>query len=204
MSEDDKWASLQDAWSSDALAAPPDVGAMMARARRQRRRTLLLIGAEWAVAALALAALLAQWREPAAQLLHTAWWSFVMLVTAVVLSLSTWIRLRSLREPAGGSLRDWLRLRQRRALLGLRLAALTRWTVIALSPSPLIALTMVPADPDGWRTVVAVVVPVLVLAGSWRWARRQSPRLEAELDEVRVLAAEWLGEELDSHAELDR
>lgn len=192
MNESNEWDALQDAWGSNAPSRLPDVAAMMARARSQRRHTVIILAGEWLIAAAALAGLAMLRPRLADGVVQTWWWCWMLAATMVILLLATWTRLRSLRQPDGRSLREWLTLRRHRARLGLRLARLTRWSVIALLPAPLVVWITAPAGVAGWRTAVALLIPALVLAGGWWWARRQHTRLQAEIREVDALAAEWL------------
>lgn len=189
MNDADDWARLQDAWSTTQSGAVPDVMPMIARARRQRHLILLTIIAEWAITLLGAELMVAYWPRAQADGLMLAWWVFFGLVTCTVLVVTTWTRLAALREPGGTSLREWLGLRRRRALLGLRLARVTRWSSTAMLPAPLVVL--VTARP-GWTAVAAIVGVTGVLAGGWLWARHRSVRLRAELAEVDALALEWL------------
>lgn len=192
MNDSNEWDALQDAWGSNAPSRLPDVAAMMARARSQRRHTVIILASEWLIAAVALAGLVMLQPRLADGVVQTWWWCWMLAATMVILLLATWTRLRSLRQPDGRSLRKWLALRRHRARLGLRLARLTRWSVIALLPAPLVVWITAPAGVAGWRTAVALLIPALVLAGGWWWARRQHTRLQAEIREVDALAAEWL------------
>lgn len=190
-----EWGTLQREWESSERIALPDVGAMIARARRYRRRTLLIVVLEWCIAAAALWAVLSQWQRLSVEAVWLSYAILIVLVTVVVLGVSTWTRLRSLAKPPGDSMRDWLALRRHRAVLGLRLAKLTRWTVLALLPGPVLALLAAPGGSSIVATLFAVGIPVAVLAGGWLWARHQTARLRSEIREVAVLAEEWLGEQ---------
>ena len=193
MNDADELARLQDAWGADAPAAPPmpDVTAMIARARRQRRLIMWTIAGEWALAAVAFGMMAARWPLPNTNGILWPWMVFYVLLMCFVMVSYTWTRLQALREPAGTSLRDWLGLRRRRALLGLRLARLTRWTTIALLPAPLVSLL---TARDAWNAAWSSVVVALVLAGGWIWARRKTRRMTAEIADVDALAREWLDE----------
>ncbi|EKU81036.1 hypothetical protein ABIB42_002862 [Massilia sp. UYP32] len=193
MNDADEWARLQDAWGADAPAAPPmpDVTAMIARARRERRLIMWTIVGEWALAAVAAGMLVARWPLPATEGILLLWTLFYVLVMCVVMVSYTWTRLQALQEPSGASLRDWLDLRRRRALLGLRLARLTRWTTIALLPAPVVSLI---TARDAWNAAWSSVAVTLVLAGGWIWARRKTRRMTAEIADVDALAREWLDE----------
>lgn len=193
MNDADEWARLQDAWGADApRAAPlPDVTAMIARARRERRLIMWTIVGEWALAAVAAGMLVARWPLPDTEGILLLWTLFYVLVMCFVMVSYTWTRLQALQEPSGASLRDWLDLRRRRALLGLRLARLTRWTTIALLPAPVVSLI---TARDAWNAVWSSVAVTLVLAGGWIWARRKTRRMTAEIADVDALAREWLDE----------
>jgi len=195
MNDADEWTKLQDTWAGTAAAGMPDVAPMIARARRQRHLILGTIAAEWALTVGAAAFLAARWPGLRMDTLTMLWWGFFALATCVTLAITTWTRLDALRQPAGASLRDWLRLRRRRALLGLRLARVTRWSTLAMSPAFLVVLAT--ARP-GWSTVAALAAVALVLGGGWLWAGWRASRLTAELAEVDALALEWLDEALDS------
>lgn len=193
MNDADEWANLQDAWGAAPPAAPmPDVSAMIARARRQRRLIAWTIGGEWALAAVAAGMLAARWPLPNTSGILLPWMVFYVLVMCFVMVSYTWTRLQALREPSGASLRDWLALRRRRALLGLRLARLTRWTTIALSPAPVVTLL---TARDAWNAAWASVAVTLVLAGGWIWARYKTRHMTAEIAEVDALAREWLDDQ---------
>jgi hypothetical protein len=198
MNDADEWARLQDTWAGTAPSGMPDVAPMIARARRQRHLILWTIAAEWAIAVGGAVFVATRWPEVRTDGLLMLWWVFFLLASCVTLATTTWTRLEALREPAGASLRDWLRLRRRRALLGLRLARVTRWSTLALSPAALVVLAT--ARP-GWSTVAAVAAVVLVLGGGWLWAGWRASRLTAELAEVDALALEWLDETLDSSSQ---
>lgn len=193
MNDADEWARLQDAWGADApRAAPlPDVTAMIARARRERRLIMWTIVGEWALAAVAAGMLVARWPLPDTEGILLLWTLFYVLVMCFVMVSYTWTRLQALQEPSGASLRDWLDLRRRRALLGLRLARLTRWTTIALLPAPVVSLI---TARDAWNAAWSSVAVTLVLAGGWIWARRKTRRMTAEIADVDALAREWLDE----------
>ncbi|AWL04149.1 hypothetical protein ACFOHT_09355 [Massilia oculi] len=193
MNDADEWARLQDAWGADAPAAPPlpDVTAMIARARRQRHLIMWTIAGEWALAAVAFGMMAVRWPLPNTNGILWPWMVFYVLVMCFVMVSYTWTRLQALREPAGASLRDWLDLRRRRALLGLRLARLTRWTTIALLPAPVVSLL---TARDAWNAAWSSVAVALVLAGGWIWARRKTRRMTAEIADVDALAREWLDE----------
>ena len=193
MNDADEWARLQDAWGADApRAAPlPDVTAMIARARRERRLIMWTIVGEWALAAVAAGMLVARWPLPDTEGILLLWTLFYVLVMCFVMVSYTWTRLQALQEPSGASLRDWLDLRRRRALLGLRLARLTRWTTIALLPAPVVSLI---TARDAWNAAWSSVAVTLVLAGGWIWARRTTRRMTAEIADVDALAREWLDE----------
>ena len=194
MNDADEWARLQDAWSADAPAAAPlpDVTAMIARARRERRLIMWTIVGEWALAAVAAGMLVARWPLPDTEGVLLPWTMFYVLVSCFVMVAYTWTRVQALQEPSGASLRDWLELRRRRALLGLRLARLTRWTTIALSPAPVVSLI---TARDAWNAVWSSVAVTLVLAGGWVWAHHKTRRMKAEIAEVDAMECEWLGEQ---------
>lgn len=197
MNDAEDWAGLRDAWTAAGKDAALDVKPMIARARRQRHLILWTIGAEWALSVLGGAVMIAHWPRVQQDGLLMLWWVFFCLATCIVLAVATWTRLAGLREPAGTSLRDWLGLRRRRALLGLRLARVTRWTSIAMLPAPLVVLAT--ARP-GWTTLAAFLGVSGILAGGWIWARYRTARLAAEVAEVDALALEWLDEPLVSGA----
>lgn len=197
MNDSDDWTSLQDAWGAPAGAAIPDVGAMIARARRQRRLILGMIALEWGLAAIGVAILVDRWPDIRKDGILLLWWGFFLLVSGAGMVGITWTRVAALREPAGASLRDWLQLRRRRALLGMRLARMTRWTVLAMLPAPLVVLA---TARDGWAAAWGLAAMVLLLGGSWLWARRKQSRMRAEIAEVEALALEWLDEALGPRA----
>ncbi|OIJ41999.1 hypothetical protein [Massilia timonae] len=194
MNDADEWAKLQDAWGADAPTAVPlpDVAAMIARARRERRLIMWTIAGEWALAAVAAGMLVARWPLLDTEGIMLPWTMFYVLVMCFVMVTYTWTRLQALQEPGGASLRDWLDLRRRRALLGLRLARLTRWTTIALSPAPVVSLI---TARDAWNAAWSSVAVTLVLAGGWVWARHKTRRMRVEIAEVGALAREWLDEQ---------
>ncbi|MEW7850847.1 hypothetical protein AB2N08_19340 [Massilia aurea] len=192
MNEQDEWASLQDAWGASRPAATmPDVGLMIARARRERRLTVLVLAGEWAMLAVAAAAIVTRWPHAATNGVETLWLGFQTLLMGVIMVVFTWTRLAALREPTGTSLRDWLALRRRRAQLGLRLARFTRWTTVALLPAPLIVVATARSTQGG---ITGLVVTALVLVGGWVWAQRKRARMNADIAEVDALAQEWLDE----------
>lgn len=192
MNEQDEWASLQDAWgASRPASAVPDVGLMIARARRERRMTVLVLVGEWAMMIVGATVLASHWQRVANDGYETLWLWFQTLLMGVILVVYTWTRLAVLREPAGTNLRDWLALRRRRAQLGLRLARVTRWTTVALLPAPVIVLAMARSTQAG---ITGLVTTTLVLAGGWWWAQRKRARMNAEIAEVDALALEWLDE----------
>lgn len=194
MDKHSNWESLQQEWKSCERLPMPDIHAMIGRARRHRRRMLLIGALEWTIAAAALFAVCSQWQRLAADTVWMACALLFMLVTALVLGVATWTRLRLLSGPSGDSLHDWLAMRRRRAMLGLRLARLTRWTVLAFLPSPVLALLAARELPSTAFSLLALSIPVAVLACGWWWAGRQTVRLQAELREVRALETEWLGD----------
>ncbi|TXG01406.1 hypothetical protein [Massilia arenae] len=193
MNDADEWARLQDAWGADAPAAPPmpDVTAMIARARRQRHLILWTIAGEWALALVAVVMLVRDWPRATANGYMLLWWVYFLLFMVVVMISFTWTRLAALREPAGASLRDWLGLRRRRALLSLRLVRLTRWTTFPMLPAPFITLF---TARDAWSATWSTAVVTMLLAGGLLWARDKARRMKAELAEVDALAREWLDE----------
>ena len=192
MNEQDDWASLQDAWAaSRPAAAMPDVGLMIARARRERRLTVLVLVGEWALLIAAAAVLVARWPRVTTNGYETLWLGFQTLLMVVIMVVFTWTRLAALNEPTGTSLRDWLALRRRRAQLGLRLARFTRWTTFALLPAPLIVVATARSTQGG---IAGLVATALVLCGGWYWAQRKRARMNAEIAEVDALAHEWLDE----------
>ena len=192
MTEQDEWASLQDTWGeSRPASAVPDVGLMIARARRERRLTVLVLLGEWAMMVVAAVLVAGRWQRVATSGYETLWLVFQTLLMGVIIVVYTWTRLACLHEPAGTNLRDWLALRRRRARLGLRLACVTRWTTVALLPAPLIVLTMARSTQAG---ITGLVTTTLVLAGGWWWAQRKRARMNAEIVEVDMLALEWLDE----------
>lgn len=190
---DDDWADLQDTWGATAPAALPDVAPMIARARRQRRTTIWMMASEWALVVVAVALVIGQWPKVRGSALMIAWCVYCLLLTAPILAVVTWTRLAALNEPAGASLRDWLLLRRRRARLGLRLARITRWSVVAMLPAPLVAFA---TSRTAWSATWGVVAMLLMLASYWWWARRRRMLMERELAEVDALARDWLGEDL--------
>lgn len=192
MNEQDEWASLQDAWgASRPASAVPDVGLMIARARRERRLTVLVLLGEWAMMLVAAVLVAGRWQRVAANGYETLWLLFQTLLMGVIIVVYTWTRLASLHEPAGTNLRDWLALRRRRARLGLRLARFTRWTTVALLPAPVIVLVMARSTQAG---ITGLVTTTLVLGAGWWWAQRKRARMNAEIAEVDALALEWLDE----------
>lgn len=193
MKEQDDWADLQETWRAAAPAALPDVAPMIARARRQRRTTIWLIVSEWALALLAVAIVIDGWPIFRSNAIVVVWCIYALLLTGGVMTIVTLTRLAALNEPGGASLRDWLLLRRRRALLGLRLAKITRWSVVAMLPAPLVALVTARTT---WSAAWSTTVTVLALIASWWWSRRRRMLMERELAEVDALAREWLGEDL--------
>ena len=193
MNDADEWAKLQDAWGADApRAAPmPDVTAMIARARRERWLTVLTIIGEWALAAVGVVLLVRDWHRVTASGFMLLWWVYFLLFMVVVMITFTWTRVAALREPPGASLRDWLTLRRRRALLGLRLVWLTRWTTIPMLPAPFV---VVAGARSAWSATWSVAALLLMLVGGLVWASRKAARMKAELAEVDALAREWLDE----------
>lgn len=105
MNESNEWDALQDAWGSNAPSRLPDVAAMMARARSQRRHTVIVLAGEWLIAAVALAGLAMLRPRLADGVVQTWWWCWMLAATMVILLLATWTRLRSLvvwiTAPAG-------------------------------------------------------------------------------------------------------
>lgn len=197
MKDSDDWTSLQDAWGAPAGAAIPDVGVMIARARHQRRLMLWTIAGEWGLAAIGAAILVDRWPDIRKDGILMLWWGFFLLVSGAGMVGITWTRVAALSEPGGASLRDWLQLRRRRALLGMRLARMTRWTVLAMLPAPLVVLA---TARDGWAAAWGLAAMTLLLGGSWLWARRKQSRMRAEIAEVDALALEWLDEALGPRA----
>jgi hypothetical protein len=192
MNEQDEWASLQDAWgASRPASAVPDVGLMIARARRERRLTVLVLVSEWVMMIVAAVLVAACWQRVATNGYETLWLGFQTLLMGVIMVVYTWTRLAALHEPAGTNLRDWLALRRQRARLGLRLARFTRWTTVAMLPTPVIVLVMARSTQAG---ITGLVTTTLVLAGGWWWAQRKHARMNAEIAEVDALALEWLDE----------
>jgi len=111
MNEQDEWASLQDAWGASRPASVvPDVGLMIARARRERRMTVLVLVGEWAMMIVGAAVLAAHWQRVATNGYETLWLGFQTLLMGVIMVVYTWTRLAALHEPVGTSLRDWLAL----------------------------------------------------------------------------------------------
>lgn len=195
MNDTDEWASLQDAWGASRPAAMPDVGSMIARARRERRLTVWTLVGEWLLVLVAAWLAVARWPSVTLDGWTGLWWVFQMLLMGVIMVVFTATRLAALNEPSGASLRDWLALRRRRAQLGLRLARFTRWTTFALLPAPLVLLTSARSTLAG---VTGAAVVVLVLGVGWLWARRKRTRMTSEIAEVDALAREWLDEPLNS------
>jgi len=191
MNDADDWASLQDAWTANPGRTVPDVMPMIARARRQRHLIMGTIVAEWALALAGAAVMAAHWPRAHTDGLLLLWWVFFGLATCTVLAITTWTRLAALRGPGGTNLHAWLGLRRRRALLGLRLARVTRWSSIAMLPAPLVLLA---TSRPGWPTAAAFVAVTGVLAAGWTWARHRRACLAAELAEVDALGREWLDE----------
>ena len=192
MNEQDEWASLQDAWgASRPTSAVPDVGLMIARARRERRLTVLVLVSEWVMMIVAAVLVAARWQRVATNGYETLWLGFQTLLMGVIMVVYTWTRLAALHEPAGTNLRDWLALRRQRARLGLRLARFTRWTTVALLPTPVIVLVMARSTQAG---ITGMVTTMLVLGAGWWWAQRKRARMNAEIAEVDALALEWLDE----------
>lgn len=196
MNDSNDWGSLQEIWRDDKLAPSPslDVQSMIRAARRQRKVAIMLLVSEWILATVALAVLVWRWPELLATPLDMLWWGFFLAIMVVSLAITTWTRIASLREPAGASLSDWLGLRKRRARLGMRLARLTRFCVAALFPALLIVTVAGGSDLSSPRAMLALGVPVLLLAGGWLWGGRQARRMQAELSNVVQLEAEWLEE----------
>ncbi|MDY0974881.1 hypothetical protein SOM61_07895 [Massilia sp. CFBP9012] len=196
MNDADEWARLQDAWGADAPVAPltPDVTAMIARARRQRRLIVLTILGEWMLAAVGAGMLIRDWPRATANGFMLLWWVYFLLFMVAVMISYTWTRLQALREPPGNSLRDWLGLRRRRALLSLRLVRLTRWSTIPMLPAPFLTLY---TGRDAWSAAWTSAAVGLLLAGGWLWAWDKARRMKAELAEVDALAREWLDEPQD-------
>lgn len=192
MSEQDEWASLQDAWgASRPASAMPDVDLMIARARRERRVTVLVLVGEWVMMIVAAVLVAERWQRVATNGYETLWLGFQTLLMGIIMVVYTWTRLAALHEPAGTSLRDWLALRRRRAQLGLRLARFTCWTTVALLPAPVIVMVMARSTQAG---ITGLVTTTLVLGGGWWWAQRKRARMNAEIAEVDALALEWLDE----------
>ena len=193
MNDADEWAELQDAWgATPPAAAMPDVAAMIARARRQRRLIVWTILGEWALAIVGLGMLVRDWPRATASGFMLLWWVYFLLFMVVVMISFTWTRVQALREPPGASLRDWLGLRRRRALLSLRLVRLTRWSIIPMLPAPFISLF---TARDAWSAAWSSVAVALLLAGGWLWAWDKARRMTAELAEVDALEREWLDEQ---------
>lgn len=197
MDDADEWTRLQDAWGGDASASPsaaaplPDVTAMIARARRERWLTVLTILGEWALSVVALTLLARDWSRATANGWMLLWWVYFLLFMVAVMISFTWTRVAALREPPGASLRDWLQLRRRRALLGLRLVKLTRWSTIPMLPAPFFLALNARSE---WAATWGVAVVVLMLAAGLVWASRKAARMKAEIAEVDALAREWLDE----------
>lgn len=191
--QDDGWAKLQDTWRAAAPAALPDVAPMIARARRQRRMTIWMIVSEWTLVLMVVGLVIGQWPKLRDNGVMVAWCVYALLLTGAMMAVVTWTRLATLNEPGGASLREWLMLRRRRAQLGLRLARITRWSVVAMLPAPLVALV---TARTAWSATWGMATALLVLVASWWWARRRRLMMERELAEVDTLAREWLGEDL--------
>ena len=199
MNDADEWARLQDAWGAAAPAAPPmpDVTAMIARARRERWLIVLTILGEWALALVGITLLVRDWEQVTASSWTLLWWVYFMLFMVAVMISFTWTRVAALREPPGASLRDWLGLRRRRALLGLRLVKLTRWSTIPMLPAPVFILLNARS---AWAATWGCAAMVLMLGGGLVWASRKAARMKAEIAEVDALAREWLDEPQDASA----
>lgn len=193
MNESDEWAALQDAWGSDSKAALPDVAPMIARARRERRLTQWTIAGEWALLAVAAGFMAESWPRVKTDGLMLVWWIFFAIVSGVGTLAITWIRVSALHEPSGASLRDWLQLRRRRALLGLRLVKLTRWSLVALLPAPVVVVL---TSRTTMAAVSGLAMMLLVFGATLLWARRKTARMTAEIAEVDALALEWLDQPL--------
>lgn len=193
MNESDEWAELQDAWGSDTKAALLDVAPMIARAGRERRLTQWTIAGEWALLAVAAGFMAESWPRVKTDGLMLVWWIFFAIVSGVGTLAITWIRVSALREPSGASLRDWLQLRRRRALLGLRLVKLTRWSLVALLPAPVVVVL---ASRTTMAAVSGLAMMLLVFGATLLWARRKTARMTAEIAEVDALALEWLDQPL--------
>jgi len=193
MNDADEWSRLQDAWGGDTQAAMPDVAPMIARARRERRSMVWTIAGECLITVVSVAIVIENWPRLRADGLLGLWWALILVVGGVG-SVGTFaIRIAGLREPTGASLRDWLLLRRRRARLGLRLAQLTRWTLVVLLPAPLVtATTARSAAAAAW----GVAAMLLLLGGGWWWARRKTARMTTDIAEVDALALEWLDQPL--------
>ena len=194
MDDADEWARLQDVWGADAPAAAPmpDVTKMIARARRERWLTVLTIVGEWALAVVALTLLARDWERATASGWMLLWWVYFLLFMVAVMISFTWTRVAALREPPGASLRDWLQLRRRRALLGLRLVKLTRWSTIPMLPAPFFVVVNARSE---WAATWGVAFVVMMLAAGLVWASRKASRMKAEIAEVDALAREWLDEQ---------
>lgn len=191
MNDADEWAKLQDAWGAagPAGAALPDVTAMVARARRERWLILLTICGEWALAVVALVQLVRNWTRVTTDGVMLLWWSYFALFMVVVMISFTWTRVAALREPQGASLRDWLQLRRRRAMLSLRLVKMTRWSTLLMLPAPFFVLANArSAAAAAW----GIAVVLLMLAGGLVWASRKAAGMQAEIAEVDALARDWL------------
>ena len=194
MNDADEWARLQDAWGADTPVAQPmpDVEGMITRARRERRLIVWTILGEWALVVVAVTLLVRDWQRLTASGFMLLWWVYFLLFMAVVMISFTWTRVAALREPPGASLRDWLGLRRRRALLNLRLVWLTRWSTIPMLPAPFYMLTNARSTASAaW----SIAVMVLMLAGGLVWAHNKARRMKAELAEVAALEREWLDDQ---------
>lgn len=191
MDDADEWARLQDAWGANTPVAPtmPDVTAMIARARHERRLIVWTIVGEWALALVGLGMLVRDWQRATANGWMLLWWVYFMVFMVAVMISFTWTRVAALREPPGASLRDWLALRRRRALLGLRVVWLTRWSTVPMLPAPFVLLAGArSASSAAW----GVTVLLLMLVGGLVWANRKAARMKTEIAEVDALEREWL------------
>lgn len=193
MNDADEWSRLQDAWGGDTRGPMPDVGSMITRARRQRRLAMWTIFGECMIALAGAVVVIESWPRFRMDGLFGLWWGFFLVVGAVGTVGTIGIRIAGLREPSGATLRDWLLLRRRRAQLGLRLARLTRWTVLAMSP---FALVMIVTARSASSTAMSLAMMVVALGGGWLWARRKTARMTTEIAEVDALALEWLDQPL--------
>lgn len=192
MDEQNEWSALQDMWSSTDVGPAPDMDAMIAKVQNLARRNWSMLAIEWLMAGGV--AWMAFTRLPFGKLstLQAACWIFTMLVMLVLMSRTTWLRLRYLAEPADASLRAWLAIRERRSQAELRMVRVERIATLALAPV-LVVLTLL-AEPHAsqWVNWLGYIVAPLMLAISWIWTGHRAARHRRELEDVQRLRAEWL------------